>query len=141
MARIPSARIRKKSKQLNLIPFADSVLVFIFFILMSATFYHVNDLGAGIAIENSDQKTNLSLKITSSELTLLSSGIVLERFQRLPKTGEFSIPDIKAALKPHRDLGNAITLEPDNEMSFEEISKVMEIVKRHFPNIIFGNLK
>ena len=141
MARIPSARIRKKSKQLNLIPFADSVLVFIFFILMSATFYHVNDLGAGIAIENSDQKTNLSLKITSSELTLLSSGIVLERFQRLPKTGEFSIPDIKAALKPHRDSGNAITLEPDNEMSFEEISKVMEIVKRHFPNIIFGNLK
>lgn len=141
MARIPSARIRKKSKSLNLIPFADSVLVFVFFILMSATFYHVNDLGAGIAIENLNQKTELSLKITSTELTLLSSGNVLERFQRLPKTGEFSVTDIKAALKQHSSSSKAITLEPDNEMSFEEISNVLEIVKRHFPNIIFGNLK
>lgn len=141
MFRIPSARLRKKSQtKLNLAPFADSILVFVLFILMSATFYHINDMGADIAVTSHEEKSLLVLKISSPELVLLANGSVLHRFKREPRTNEFSTPEIQQVLKEYENKESSITLEPENELTFEEIAKIMDIVRGQFKKIIFGNL-
>ena len=81
MLRVPSSRHRKRNKvALNLLPFADSILVFVFFILMSATFYHINDMGTDVAVASETEKSNLFLKLTGKELILSSNGEILHRF-------------------------------------------------------------
>jgi biopolymer transport protein ExbD len=141
MLRIPSTRHSKRSQaKLNLLPFADSILVFVFFILMSATFYHINDMGTDVAVASPTEKSNLFLKLTGKELILSSNGSVLHRFQRQARTGEFSYEDVKNVLGEYKKNDRSITFEPENELTFEEIAKIMDIVRSQFSKIIFGNL-
>lgn len=141
MLRVPSSRHRKRNKvALNLLPFADSILVFVFFILMSATFYHINDMGTDVAVASETEKSNLFLKLTGKELILSSNGEILHRFQRQARTGEFSYEDVKNVLGEYKKNDGAITFEPENELTFEEIAKIMDIVRSQFSKIIFGNL-
>lgn len=141
MLRIPSSRHRKKSKtKLNLLPMADSILVFVFFILMSATFYHINDMGTDVAMASSTEKSNLILKLTGKELILSTNGSVLHRFQRKARTGEFSYEDVKTVLGEYKKNNHSITFEPENDLTYEEIAKIMDIVRSQFSKIIFGNL-
>jgi biopolymer transport protein ExbD len=141
MLRVPSSRHRKRNQgKLNMLPFADSILVFVFFILMSATFYHINDMGTDVALASENDKSNLYLKLTGKELILSSNGQVLHRFQRQARTGEFSYEDVKNILGEYKKNDRAITFEPENELTFEEIAKIMDIVRSQFSKIIFGNL-
>lgn len=143
MLRIPSSRRRKTNDlKLKMIPFADSLLVFIFFILMSATFYHVNDSGSDIGVAMTDQTSALTLKISTNELTLLSGhgGSVLHRFQRQARTGLFNYQEINSVLGDLKKDQNEIIFAPENELNFEEITKIMDAVKSQFSKIIFGNL-
>jgi biopolymer transport protein ExbD len=143
MLRIPSSRIRKtKDFKLRLVPFADSFLVFIFFILFSATLYQVHDSGSEVAVATSNEASTLTLKIASEELTLLSGhgGEVLHRFRREVSTGLFSPKEIYSVLRDYKKDQKAIVFEPENELSYEEIITVLDAVKPQFKKIIFGNL-
>lgn len=134
-------RHRKKTlRKLSLIPYADSMLVLVFFVLMSATFYHINDMGTDVAILSTVDKSELFLKLSDKELVLSSKGSVLHRFQRQARTGEFSYSEIQDVLTDYKKNQNSIIFEPENDMTFEEISKIMDIVRGKFKKIIFGNL-
>ena len=49
--KLPSSRRKKKpDEKLNLVPIMDSVFIFIFFLLMSAQFIHVMEIGSPVPI-------------------------------------------------------------------------------------------
>lgn len=143
MLRIPSSKKRKTNQSnLKLIPFADSLLVFIFFILMSATFYHIHDSGNNVAMATVEHASALTLKMSLNEMTLLAghSGAVLHKFHRQARTGRFNYEEIHSVLGDLKKNKTEIVLEPENELTYEEITKILDVVRSQFNKILFGNL-
>lgn len=142
MLKVPSSRKRKKpDEKLNLVPIMDSIFIFIFFLLMSATFLKINEVASDVPIISDaeppkDQKDPLalSLKMDTNELTL-SRGIparVIQTFKR-QGDGQFHLDELHAALiglkKQYLD-ENTIILEPEGELTYEEIVKIMDSVRK-----------
>jgi biopolymer transport protein ExbD len=142
MLKVPSSRKRKKPEpKLNLVPIMDAIFIFIFFLLMSATFLKINEVGSDVPIISEaeppkDQKDPLalSLKMATDTLTL-SRGIpsrVIQTFKKLPD-GQFNLDELHATLidlkKQHLD-ENSISLEPEGELTYDEIVKIMDTVRK-----------
>src|SRR5690606_2472556 len=69
----------KKPEKINLVPILDSVFIFIFFLLMSAQFIDVYEIGSSLPMtkdvpDNRDKKDplNLTLEITKSQVIVKS---------------------------------------------------------------------
>jgi biopolymer transport protein ExbD len=142
MLKVPSSRKRKKpDEKLNLVPIMDSIFIFIFFLLMSATFLKIYEVGSDVPIISDqeppkDQKDPLalSLKIETNLITL-SRGApsrVIQTFNRQPD-GAFNLDELHAVLiglkKQYLD-ENTIILEPEGDLTYEEIVRIMDTVRR-----------
>lgn len=107
MYRKPSRKYKnKKVERLNLIPILDSVFIFIFFLLMSANFVRIYEIGSDVPIISNSQppKTNkkrldLTLKINQSNISL-HSGPNERRIFRAGKTadGEYDLFKLRQKL-------------------------------------------
>jgi biopolymer transport protein ExbD len=141
MLRVPTSRKRKKPEEkLNLVPIMDSVFIFIFFLLMSASFLKIYEIGSPIPIVSDqeppkDDKKPLALTmvIDTKEITL-ASGVpsrTLQKFQR-QADGEFNYEDIHRVLidikKQNLD-EESIIFEPTGDLTYEEIVKIMDAVR------------
>lgn len=141
MLRVPTSRKRKKPEEkLNLVPIMDSVFIFIFFLLMSASFLKIYEIGSPIPIVSDqqppkDQKDPLALTmiIESNEITL-SSGVPSRMIQRFARQtdGLFNYEEIHIAMinlkKKHTD-ENSIIFAPNGELTYDEIVKIMDAVR------------
>lgn len=141
MLRVPTSRKRKKPEEkLNLVPIMDSVFIFIFFLLMSASFLKIYEIGSPVPMISEqeppkEEKVPLALTmiIEAKEITL-SSGVpskVLQRFVRQPD-GLFNYEEIHTALinikKQHTD-EDSIIFAPSEDLTYEEIVKIMDAVR------------
>ena len=141
MLRVPTSRKRKKPEQkLNLVPIMDSVFIFIFFLLMSASFLKIYEIGSDVPIisdseppKNQKDPLALTLEIESNEI-VLSRGIPsrpVRRFKR-QADGEFNYEELHGALidikKKHVD-EDTIIFEPKGDLTYEEIVKIMDAVR------------
>ncbi len=141
MLKIPTSRKRKKPEEkLNLVPIMDSVFIFIFFLLMSASFLKIYEIGSDVPIVSEEEPPKdkkdplaLTLKLDLNELTLLK-GIpseVIQTFQRQPD-GSFNYEELHAALmdqkKQHLD-EDSIIFEPVGDLTYEEIVNIMDAVR------------
>lgn len=141
MLRVPTSRKRKRpDEKLNLVPIMDSVFIFIFFLLMSASFLKIYEIGSPIPIISDQEpprqdKDPLALAITleTNELILLR-GVPqkeIKRFQRMPD-GTFDYEAIHATLieiKKQNVDEDSIIFEPVGDLTYEEIVKVMDAVR------------
>ncbi len=141
MLRVPTSRKRKRPEEkLNLVPIMDSVFIFIFFLLMSASFLRIYEIGSPIPIISDKEppksdKDPLALAITleTNELILLS-GVPqreIERFKRLPD-GTFDYEAIHTRMieiKKRNVDEDSIIFEPVGDLTYEEIVKVMDAVR------------
>lgn len=141
MLRVPTSRKRKRPEEkLNLVPIMDSVFIFIFFLLMSASFLKIYEIGSPIPIISDQEppkqdKDPLALAITleTNELILLR-GVPqreIKRFQRLPD-GTFDYEAIHTTLieiKKQNVDEDTIIFEPVGDLTYEEIVKVMDAVR------------
>jgi biopolymer transport protein ExbD len=141
MIRIPSSRKRAKPEhKLNLVPIMDSVFIFIFFLLMSASFLQIYEIGSDVPIVSDaeppkDQKNPLALTLTAgrNELTL-SRGIPSRSVQSFKRQadGEFNYEELHNVLvdmkKQYVD-ENTIIFEPVGDITYEEIVKIMDAVR------------
>jgi biopolymer transport protein ExbD len=141
MLRVPTSRKRKRPEEkLNLVPIMDSVFIFIFFLLMSASFLKIYEIGSPIPIISDKEppkpdKDPLALAMTleTNEIILLK-GIPqreIQRFKRLPD-GTFDYEAIHTALieikKSNKD-EDSIIFEPIGDLTYEEIVEVMDAVR------------
>ncbi len=141
MLKIPTSRKKKRPEEkLNLVPIMDSVFIFIFFLLMSASFLKIYEIGSPIPIvsdseppKNEKEPLALTMTLESNEIKL-AQGIpskVIKTFSR-QENGEFNYEDIHSTLiqikKEHLD-EDSIVFEPVGDLTYEEIVKVMDTVR------------
>ena len=141
MLRVPTSRKRKKPQEkLNLVPIMDAVFIFIFFLLMSTSFLRIFEIGSDIPIisDSSPPKDKkvplaLTLEIKKNQM-ILSRGIpskTLKVFRR-SKGEEFDYEEIHKELieikKRHVD-EETIILVPSEDLSYDEIVKIMDSVR------------
>lgn len=141
MLRVPTSRKRKKpDEKLNLVPIMDSIFIFIFFLLMSASFLKIYEIGSPIPIisdqeQPKDKKEPLALTmVLDNNEIILSSGVpstTIQKFARQPD-GEFNYDEIHSFLieikKKNLD-EDSIIFEPIGDLTYEEIVKVMDAVR------------
>jgi biopolymer transport protein ExbD len=142
MLKVPSSRKRKKPEEkLNLIPIMDSIFIFIFFLLMSATFLKINEVGSDVPIisdseppKNEKDPLALTLVIETNEI-ILSKGIPsrpIQKFQR-QADGLFNYEELHSVLigiKKEHVKENSIIFEPVGDLTYEEIVKIMDAVRK-----------
>ncbi len=141
MLRVPTSRKRKRPEEkLNLVPIMDSVFIFIFFLLMSASFLKIYEIGSDVPIVSDaeppkNQKDPLALTlIAETNQIILARGIPSQRVQKFERQpdGQFNYEEIHAALinlkKAHVD-ENTIIFEPVGDLTYEEIVKLMDAVR------------
>jgi len=138
MMKIPSSRKnRKPDEKLNLVPIMDSIFIFIFFLLMSATFLTIYEIGSPIPIVSDqeppkEQKDPLALTLTiETDKLILAKGVPsspVHTFSR-QADGQFNTEELHAMLvdikKQHLD-ENSIIFEPVGDVTYEEIVKIMD---------------
>lgn len=141
MLRVPTSRKRKRPEEkLNLVPIMDSIFIFIFFLLMSASFLKIYEIGSPIPIisdkeppKQDKEPLALALTLETNELILLQ-GVPqreIKRFKRMPD-GTFDYEAVHASLieiKRRNVDEDSIIFEPVGELTYEEIVKVMDAVR------------
>jgi len=138
--RTPSSRKSKgQNKRLNLVPILDSVFIFIFFLLMSASFMRLFEIPSDIPIISSEPPKNekkkplsLTLKIFKNK-SKLYSGVP----SRLIKTfnydeGNSHFENLKLeiiSIKKNHLSEKTILFEPEADVDYELIVKMMDAVR------------
>lgn len=141
MLRVPTSRKRKKpDEKLNLVPIMDSIFIFIFFLLMSASFLKIYEIGSPIPIisdqeQPKDDKEPLALTMRlEQDKILLLTGVPSKEIQKFERQadGQFNYDEIHKVLidiKKQNLSEDTIIFEPIGDLTYEEIVKVMDAVR------------
>lgn len=170
--KLPTRRKKKQQlERLNLVPILDAIFIFIFFLLMSAQFVKLQEIQSDVPIisntpppKNQKKPLALTLKITENKLVLYK-GVPASVVKSFSKKAEgYPLQALHETLinikKRYLDK-NTIVLEPQGEIAYEEIVKIMDSIRslkktdeaiyskdqqgleikldKLFDNIIFGN--
>jgi biopolymer transport protein ExbD len=141
MLRVPTSHKRRKPEgKLNLVPIMDAVFIFIFFLLMSASFLKIYEIGSDVPIVSDSEPPKkdkdplaLTLKIDVNEITILK-GIPSRPFQKFKRLNEGGF-DFEAIHKVMLDLKKqnldeeTIIFEPVGDLTYEEIVSIMDSVR------------
>lgn len=141
MLRVPTSRKRKKPEEkLNLVPIMDSIFIFIFFLLMSASFLKIYEIGSPIPIISDQEQPKddkepfaLTMVLDTNEITV-SSGVPSKPIQKFTRaeSGEFNYEEIHTYFvnlkKEHVD-EDSLIFEPIGDLTYEELVKVMDAVR------------
>ena len=142
MLRSPSGRrnLSQRGAKINLIPILDSVFIFIFFLLMSASFLNLFEISSDAPIISStpppkNKKPPLALTIIIDKSRIsVSTGVpsrIRQTFQKTPD-GEYDLLGLKQYLislkKKHMKEETAI-FEPKTDLDYETLVKIMDAVR------------
>lgn len=142
----------KKPEKLNLVPILDSVFIFIFFLLMSAQFVDVYEIGSSVPMtkEAKDQKEekdplNLTLEI-SKEQIVVKTGLRTPRSRTFASEQKKEMKDYLSELKRQNPKENTMILKTDPKVPFQTLITVIDSTKENkeakdtlFPQIVFDN--
>lgn len=142
----------KKPEKLNLVPILDSVFIFIFFLLMSAQFVDVYEIGSSVpmtkeAKEEKQEKDplNLTLEI-SKEQIVVKTGLRNPRSRTFASEQKTEMKDYLAELKRQNPKENTMILKTDPKVPFQTLITVIDSTKANkeaketlFPQIVFDN--
>lgn len=141
MIRVPTARRRRRPEaKLNLTPIMDAVFIFIFFLLMSANFVKIMEIGSDVPILSENEppppeKDPLLLQVVVKENTIDlvrgANSVAVQSFARTTE-GTYDLPALHArlvAFKKEYPQEETIILTPDWDIPYEELIKVMDALR------------
>jgi len=142
----------KKPDKLNLVPILDSVFIFIFFLLMSAQFIDVYEIGSSLPMtkevpDNKDKKDplNLILEITKEQV-IVKTGIRNPISRSFASTQDAEMKEYLTALKAKNPEENTMILKADPRVPFQRLivvidqtQKTKESKEKLFEQIVFDN--
>lgn len=139
--RLPTRRRAKKEKQgLNLVPILDAIFILIFFLLMSAQFVKIYEIGSDVPIvsntpppKTKKKPLSLTLKITKAGF-VLTTGVSQRVYKRISKNKEskydlLRLHDELVSIKRKNTTENVIVFEPIVDLTYEEIIEIMDTVR------------
>ena len=132
------AKKKKGIAKINLIPILDAVFIFIFFLLMSAQFVEIYEIGSDapqISTIKQDSKKdplNLMLKITKEKITV-TTGVNEKKHSTIKRTAEgYDVQKLKSvlnAIKSKNIAESSIIFRPSKSVPYKEIVKIMDAVR------------
>ena len=135
------ARVKRKSKKierLNLIPILDAIFIFIFFLLMSAQFIDVYEIGSDapavkmVKQEDPKKPLNLRVKIYKQKL-VITTGAENSIYKVLKnKTGEYPTSELNkilAGIKQKHKKESSIILAPQKNIPYQKIVQIIDKVR------------
>jgi biopolymer transport protein ExbD len=164
MYRIPSARRRKKAdEKLNLVPILDCVFILIFFLLFSAEFIKVYEIGSDLPIvteapqppkdkDQDKEPLNLTLVIRPNEVIFKSGDEKVLQKYSYPFASKETYPQIAdfiSKLKADYPSENWIIVEPHADLPYDELVMILDRVRFKIENnekiplfnqLVFGNV-
>jgi biopolymer transport protein ExbD len=128
----------------NVIPILDAVFIFIFFLLMSAQFLEIYEIGSDapavktVSQDNKDKKPplNLTLEVAPSSITVKTGldGNVVKTVGL--KDGNYDFGDLAAALvnlKKKHVGETSVVIKPDSKVEYKKLVFIMDTC-REVPN-------
>lgn len=164
MYKKPSAkRRRKKEPDLDLVPILDSVFILIFFLLMSAQFIKIYEIGSDLPILTDapppkedivEKPLNLTLKIDEQRVQVFTGeSAELQQVSTFNEDdanfGLQDLHDFLVDLKIKHPKENVVAFVPTEGVSYDVLVRVMDKVRWHkdehsdgplFNQIVFDNL-
>lgn len=137
----------KKREKLNLIPILDSVFIFIFFLLMSAQFLEIYEIGSDApAIKTTDSikddkpPLNLTLEIKKDSLVVKTGmpEVVYKEIRAV--AGSYNLDELNKVLiqiKQKNSKETSIILRPDPAVNYRKIVEVMDSAREMRGNGVF----
>lgn len=137
-------RIRmKKNKipKLNLIPILDAVFIFIFYLLMSAQFIDIYQVGSDIArtaasVPDNKKPLNLTLRISMSKIDIMT-GVPGTLFKTVKPDGT-ELNAVLAQLKTQYPQEKAVIIIPASDLKYKDLIVALDQVKPSFQALSFG---
>lgn len=142
----------KKPEKLNLVPILDSVFIFIFFLLMSAQFIDVYEIGSSLPMtknvpDNKDKKDplNLTLEITKTQV-IVKTGMKKPISRTFASTETEKMTEYLTELKAKNPDENTMILKSDPKVPFQHLIVVIDSTQKSkdtkmklFEQIVFDN--
>lgn len=139
--RVPSSRLKaRKGERLNLIPILDAVFIFIFFLLMSAQFIKIYEIGSDVPIVSSSPPPKNQKKPLALTLRIHGKGFTLYRgvpsapyksIDKLP-SGDYdlnALHDHLVEMKKNYTHEQTIVFEPTIDLEYKNIVEIMDAVR------------
>jgi len=137
--RKPSRRKKRNTfKKLDLIPILDAVFIFICFLLMSASFIKIFEIGSDVPIVSSippkekEVPLALTLKIYTDHIALYTGIPSVLRTKIDKKDDKYNLEELHNYLiniKQGRINEKTIILEPLTDLSYEELVSIMDSIR------------
>jgi biopolymer transport protein ExbD len=142
----------KKPEKLNLVPILDSVFIFIFFLLMSAQFVDVYEIGSSLpmtkdAPEQKEKKDplNLTLEVTKEQV-VVKTGLRSPASRTFAATDKAKIREYLRELKAKHPGENTMILRSEPRLPFQNLVAVIDTTQgergtkeKLFEQIVFDN--
>lgn len=135
---------KKKKKGIvkpNVIPILDAVFIFIFFLLMSAQFLEIYEIGSdapAVKTVSNDKKDdekplNLTLIVTKNGMTL-QKGVPSQNYRTIAMNndGNYDLPKLQESLielKAKNGHENSIIIKPSENVEYKKIVWIMDSVR------------
>ena len=148
-----TGRKLKKLEKINLVPILDSVFIFIFFLLMSAQFIDVFEIGSSLPMmkESKEDKKekdplNLTLEITKTQI-IVKTGLKNQRSRTFASEQKVEIKQYLTELKKRHPDENTMILKADPKVPFQQLVSVIDSTQgrkekqepKLFEQIVFDN--
>jgi len=148
-----TGRKMKKPEKINLVPILDSVFIFIFFLLMSAQFIDVFEIGSSLPMmkESKEDKKekdplNLTLEITKTQI-IVKTGLKNQRSRTFASEQKVEIKQYLTELKKRHPDENTMILKADPKVPFQQLVSVIDSTQgrkekqepKLFEQIVFDN--
>jgi biopolymer transport protein ExbD len=139
--RKPTSRHKKKKEEgINLVPILDAVFILIFFLLMSAQFVKIYEIGSDVPIISNSEPPKNKKKPLALTLTItrrgfkLATGVPSRTIKSIKKTGEgkydlIALHDYLLNIKKRNLNEEVIVFEPIVDLTYEDIVKIMDSVR------------
>jgi biopolymer transport protein ExbD len=142
----------KKIEKLNLVPILDSVFIFIFFLLMSAQFVDVYEIGSSLPMtqqieDKKEEKDPLMLTLeVSKDQVVVKTGLKSVRSRSFASTQNTELTNYLRELKAQNPKENTMIVKADPKISFQYLITFIDtsqgdrkVKEKLFEQIVFDN--
>jgi biopolymer transport protein ExbD len=141
----------KKPEKLNLVPILDSVFIFIFFLLMSAQFIDVYEIGSTLPmvqeVTEQEQKDPLNLRMEiAKDKIFIKTGLKNEKQRDFDLVDGEKLRQYLGILKKNHPKENTMIVKADPKVPFQTVIKAIDQSRapasskeKLFEQIVFDN--
>lgn len=128
--------------KLNLIPIMDAVFIFIFYLLMSAQFIDIYEIGSDIArsaasVPDKKKPLNLTLKISPNHIDIMT-GVPGSIYKTVKNEGT-ELSNVLGHLKTTHPEEKTAIIIPSSDLKYKDLVIALDQVRPSFQSLSFGD--